>query len=60
MQASSVIAMLASSALFYSVMVRTEHDDSVPIHRSFSIIVVPTDTPGYNILVSSHFLTNSV
>ena len=30
-------------------MVRTEDDDT-PDHSAFSMIVVPTDTPGYNIL----------
>jgi alkylation response protein AidB-like acyl-CoA dehydrogenase len=30
-------------------MLRTEPED-VPVHKAFSMIVVPTDTPGYNII----------
>lgn len=38
----------AGSAAYTTVMVRTEPD--APDHAAFSQIVVPTDTPGYNIL----------
>lgn len=38
----------AGSAAYTTVMVRTEMD--APDHQAFSMIVVPTDTPGYNIL----------
>ncbi len=39
----------ADVAAYTTVMVRTEADD-VANHNAFSMIVVPTDTPGYNIL----------
>ncbi|MBI2764384.1 MAG: acyl-CoA dehydrogenase family protein [Chloroflexi bacterium] len=39
----------ANTAAYTTVMVRTE-DDDVPIHKAYSMIVVPTDTPGYNIV----------
>lgn len=38
----------AADAAYTTVMVRTEFD--VPDHGAFSMIVVPTDTPGYNII----------
>ena len=38
----------AGNAAYTTVMVRTEPD--APDHAAFSMIVVPTDTPGYNIL----------
>ena len=38
----------AANAAYTTAMVRTEFD--VPDHQAFSMIVVPTDTPGYNIL----------
>ncbi len=38
----------AAQAAYTTVMVRTETD--VPDHDAFSMIIVPTDTPGYNIL----------
>lgn len=40
----------AHSAKYTVVMVRTETD--APIHKSFSMIIVPTDTPGYEIVRS--------
>lgn len=39
----------AARAAYTTVMCRTESDDAPP-HLSFSMIVVPTDTPGYNIV----------
>ncbi len=39
----------AKNAAYTTVMCRTE-DDDVPVHAAFSMIVVPTDTPGYNIV----------
>jgi acyl-CoA dehydrogenase len=39
----------AASAAYTTVMCRTE-DEGTPVHLSFSMIVVPTDTPGYNII----------
>ena len=39
----------ADVAAYTTVMVRTEDEDT-PDHNAFSMIVVPTDTPGYNIL----------
>jgi len=39
----------AGNAAYTTAMVRTEDDDT-PGHSAFSMIVVPTDTPGYNIL----------
>ena len=39
----------AGNAAYTTAMVRTEDDDT-PDHAAFSMIVVPTDTPGYNIL----------
>ena len=39
----------AKNAAYTTVMCRTEFDDT-PVHKSFSMIVVPTDTPGYNII----------
>ena len=38
----------AGVAAYTTVMTRTEFDG--PDHQAFSMIVVPTDTPGYNIL----------
>jgi acyl-CoA dehydrogenase len=38
----------ANRAAYTTVMVRTEPD--APAHRAFSMIVVPTDTPGYDIV----------
>ncbi|MEV0587220.1 acyl-CoA dehydrogenase family protein [Nonomuraea sp. NPDC050310] len=38
----------ASRAAYTTVMCRTEQD--APPHRSFSMILVPTDTPGYRIV----------
>jgi alkylation response protein AidB-like acyl-CoA dehydrogenase len=38
----------ADRAAYTTVMVRTEPD--APAHSAFSMIVVPTDTPGYNIV----------
>jgi alkylation response protein AidB-like acyl-CoA dehydrogenase len=38
----------ANRAAYTTVMVRTEAD--APSHAAFSMIVVPTDTPGYDIL----------
>ena len=38
----------ANSAAYTTAMVRTEPD--APDHQAFSMIVVPTDTPGYNIV----------
>lgn len=39
----------AGNAAYTTAMVRTEDDDT-PAHAAFSMIVVPTDTPGYNII----------
>jgi alkylation response protein AidB-like acyl-CoA dehydrogenase len=39
----------ANRAAYTTVMCRTE-DDSVPDHAAFSMIIVPTDTPGYRIV----------
>jgi alkylation response protein AidB-like acyl-CoA dehydrogenase len=39
----------AKNAAYTTVMCRTEFDDT-PVHKSFSMIVVPTETPGYNIV----------
>ena len=39
----------ADRAAYTTVMVRTEPDD-VSVYDAFSMIVVPTDTPGYNIV----------
>jgi alkylation response protein AidB-like acyl-CoA dehydrogenase len=38
----------AGNAAYTTCMARTE--DDVPPHSAFSMIVVPTDTPGYNII----------
>lgn len=38
----------ANRAAYTTVMVRTERD--APAHSAFSMIVVPTDTPGYDIV----------
>ena len=46
----------AAAATFTSVMVRTEFDEDTPIHLSFSVILVPTDNPGYRIQRSTHGL----
>merc|ERR1711971_767403 len=46
----------ASVAEFTSVMVRTEFDAATNIYLSFSIILVPTDSKGYNILRSTNVL----
>ncbi len=39
----------AGNAAYTTAMVRTE-DDETPDHSAFSMIVVPTETPGYNII----------
>jgi acyl-CoA dehydrogenase len=39
----------AKNAAYTTVMCRTE-DEGTPDHSAFSMIVVPTDTPGYNIV----------
>ena len=39
----------AANAAYTTVMCRTE-EEGTPVHLSFSMIVVPTDTPGYNII----------
>jgi alkylation response protein AidB-like acyl-CoA dehydrogenase len=39
----------AQRAAYTTVMCRTEPEDTPP-HRSFSMIIVPTDTPGYTIV----------
>lgn len=39
----------AKSAAYTTVMCRTEEAD-VPVHQAFSMIIVPTDTAGYNIV----------
>ncbi|MDP6374977.1 MAG: acyl-CoA dehydrogenase family protein [Pseudomonadales bacterium] len=39
----------AGTAAYTTAMVRTE-DEETPDHSAFSMIVVPTDTPGYNII----------
>ncbi len=39
----------AGNAAYTTCMVRTEDDDTPP-HAAFSMIVVPTETPGYNII----------
>ena len=39
----------AANAAYTTVMARTEDDDTPP-HAAFSMIVVPTETPGYNII----------
>ena len=39
----------ANRAAYTTVMVRTEPDD-VPVHDAFSMIIVPTDSVGYNII----------
>jgi acyl-CoA dehydrogenase len=39
----------AAQAAYTTVMCRTE-EEGTPVHLSFSMIVVPTDTPGYNII----------
>ncbi|MDG2277873.1 MAG: acyl-CoA dehydrogenase family protein [Pseudomonadales bacterium] len=39
----------AGNAAYTTAMVRTEGDET-PDHAAFSMIVVPTETPGYNIL----------
>jgi len=46
----------AQSAPYTCVMVRTEFSKDVSPYASFSIILVPTDTPGYTILRSTHVL----
>ena len=38
----------ADVAAYTTVMARTEPD--APPHQAFSMIIVPTDTPGYNIV----------
>jgi alkylation response protein AidB-like acyl-CoA dehydrogenase len=40
----------AKYAAYTVVMVRTEFDSDTPLHLAFSMIVVPTNTPGYNIV----------
>lgn len=39
----------AGNAAYTTAMVRTE-EDGTPDHSAFSMIVVPTETPGYNII----------
>ena len=39
----------ANRAAYTTVMVRTEPDE-VPVHNAFSMIIVPTNTRGYNII----------
>ncbi|KAA9152676.1 acyl-CoA dehydrogenase [Amycolatopsis acidicola] len=39
----------AAQAAYTTVMCRTE-PDSAPVHQRFSMIIVPTDTPGYRIV----------
>jgi alkylation response protein AidB-like acyl-CoA dehydrogenase len=39
----------AADAAYTTVMCRTEPDETPP-HRSFSMVIVPTDTPGYRIV----------
>jgi len=39
----------ANRAAYTTVMVRTEPAET-PAHQAFSMIIVPTDTPGYNII----------
>jgi alkylation response protein AidB-like acyl-CoA dehydrogenase len=39
----------ANVAAYTTVMVRTEPEE-VPVHDAFSMIIVPTDTPGYRIV----------
>lgn len=39
----------AAGAMYTTVMCRTEPDGTPP-HKAFSMIVVPTDTPGYRII----------
>jgi alkylation response protein AidB-like acyl-CoA dehydrogenase len=39
----------AAAAAYTTVMCRTESDDT-PAHSAFSMIIVPTNTPGYNII----------
>ncbi|SEG86635.1 Acyl-CoA dehydrogenase [Thermomonospora echinospora] len=39
----------AAAAAYTTVMCRTEPDDAPP-HKAFSMIIVPTDTPGYRIV----------
>lgn len=46
----------AKHAAFTSVMVKTEHEQGVSPYASFSIILVPTNTPGYNIIRSTPVL----
>eukprot|EP01084_Bolivina_argentea_P318472 552300_1 len=46
----------AANAAFTSVMLRTEFDPSISIYLSFSIILVPTKSRGYNIIRSTHVL----
>lgn len=41
----------AEQAAFCTVFVRTE-PDSTPLHRSISAVIVPTDTPGFEIVRS--------
>jgi acyl-CoA dehydrogenase len=40
----------AADAAYTTVMCRTEPDPAAPSHRAFSMIIVPTDTPGYRIV----------
>lgn len=46
----------AERAAFTTVMLRTEFDPKISIYLSFSIILVPTDTRGYNIIRSTPVL----
>jgi len=40
----------AKYAAYTVVMARTEFDPNVPAHLAFSMIIVPTDNPGYKII----------
>lgn len=46
----------AANAPYTCVMVRTEFGKDVSPYAAFSIILVPTDTPGYQILRSTEVL----
>eukprot|EP01084_Bolivina_argentea_P138794 244287_1 len=49
----------ASKAAYTSVMCRTEFDSSIRKHYRFSIILVPTNSPGYTILRNTPVLGNN-
>lgn len=46
----------AANAAFTTVFVRTEFGPDVPTHAAFSIILVPTSDPGYQIQRETHVL----